>query len=377
MTDRQDRIRGSLIGGAAGDALGYAVEFEREDSIFARYGEGGIRQYRLDPGSGLAPISDDTQMTLFTAWAMSFSLERALDGRSVDPRLCAALAYRDWLLTQEMSYAEAARQTPGFPIRYPEGPISGPLLRLPELYARRAPGNTCLSALAIRRKQLANNIRVDSYIGNPLNQSKGCGGVMRAAPVGMIPWADIRSADREAAEIAAVTHGHSLGYMPAAVLAHIVQRLIYNNREQPLREIVGEARDAAAKFFARDAHIRALTALIDRAIALSEAAGSDLEHIHSLGEGWVGDEALAIAIYCSLRYPDDLSRALIAAVNHKGDSDSTGAITGNILGAKIGYRAIGREWTDRLELHDAILRTADGLNAAVDRLIGELSRRDD
>jgi len=62
-----DRIRGSLIGGAAGDALGYAIEFEKESSIFGKYGEEGITEYQLDEASGKAIISDDTQMTLFTA----------------------------------------------------------------------------------------------------------------------------------------------------------------------------------------------------------------------------------------------------------------------------------------------------------------------
>ena len=63
----QDRIRGCLIGGAAGDALGYPVEFFSEQTLRERCGDGGIRQYLPDPVSGTARISDDTQMTLFTA----------------------------------------------------------------------------------------------------------------------------------------------------------------------------------------------------------------------------------------------------------------------------------------------------------------------
>ena len=50
---------------------------------------------------------------------------------------------------------------------------------------------------------------------------------------------------------------------------------------------------------------------------------------------------------------------MIASVNHKGDSDSTGAITGNLLGAVIGYEAIGQKRKDNLELSDTLLRTAD------------------
>ena len=60
-----DKYRGCLIGGAAGDALGYAVEFLDDAAIFSKYGENGITEYSLV--NGVAEISDDTQMTLFTA----------------------------------------------------------------------------------------------------------------------------------------------------------------------------------------------------------------------------------------------------------------------------------------------------------------------
>jgi ADP-ribosylglycohydrolase len=80
-----------------------------------------------------------------------------------------------------------------------------------------------------------------------------------------------------------------------------------------------------------------------------------------IGEGWVGEEALAIAVYCALKYQDDLRGALIAAVNHDGDSDSTGAITGNILGAYLGANAIPQAWLKKLELREVITELADDL----------------
>ena len=52
---------------------------------------------------------------------------------------------------------------------------------------------------------------------------------------------------------------------------------------------------------------------------------------------------------------------MIASVNHGGDSDSTGAVTGNILGAAIGYDAIPQFFKDDLEMHDLILHMADDL----------------
>lgn len=73
---RQDKIRGSLLGGAIGDALGYPVEFMSYSQIKSKYGEEGITRFELDK-NGVAEISDDTQMTLFTANGLLFGFTRA------------------------------------------------------------------------------------------------------------------------------------------------------------------------------------------------------------------------------------------------------------------------------------------------------------
>ena len=101
--------------------------------------------------------------------------------------------------------------------------------------------------------------------------------------------------------------------------------------------------------------------MIDLAVTLSKNTDSDLNNIHRLGEGWAAEETLGIAIYCALKYQKDFSKAIITAVNHRGDSDSTGAVTGNILGALVGYDAIDNKWKQDLELIDVILEMADDL----------------
>ena len=98
-----------------------------------------------------------------------------------------------------------------------------------------------------------------------------------------------------------------------------------------------------------------------RAVDLASMDLKDTEAIHRLGQGWVAEETLAIAVYCALKYRDDFDRALIASVNHEGDSDSTGAVTGNILGAKLGLAGIPEKYTGNLELKDVILQVADDL----------------
>ena len=62
-----------------------------------------------------------------------------------------------------------------------------------------------------------------------------------------------------------------------------------------------------------------------------------------------------------MKYFDNFEKAMIVSVNHGGDSDSTGAVTGNILGAAVGYNAIPQFYKEDLEMHDLILHMADDL----------------
>jgi predicted aldo/keto reductase-like oxidoreductase len=97
-----------------------------------------------------------------------------------------------------------------------------------------------------------------------------------------------------------------------------------------------------------------MAALLALARELSGNGLADVANIKRLGEGWVGDEALAVAVCCVLRYHDDMEECLSAAVTHDGDSDSTGAIAGNILGAWLGVRGIPSHWLERLEMREVI-----------------------
>ena len=325
-----------------------------------KYGASGITEFELDPQSGKAIISDDTQMTLFTAVGLLHGQTRAkLRGIAEPPASYVAMAYDDWLDTQYRSYDEVRSEREG---GSGEWHVSW-LLDVPELFERRAPGNTCLSALSAARQTGVNEA---DYIALKRNNSKGCGGVMRVAPAALFVPQDafysIERRDMDAAQMAAVTHGHSLGYMPAAVLSHVITRLVSPETDGiPLKDAVTDARDTLKKLFADDENTPALAELIDLAVLLSENGESDLDNIHALGEGWVGDEALAIAIYCALKYENDFSAGIIAAANHNGDSDSTAAICGNILGAKIGYAAIDESWKRDLELHEVMLELSDDL----------------
>ncbi|MBS4024330.1 MAG: ADP-ribosylglycohydrolase family protein [Clostridia bacterium] len=102
-------------------------------------------------------------------------------------------AYLRWLQTQNYHHEKQNEHTSG-----------GWLIGIKELYTRRAPGNTCLAALSSG---------IMGTIDKPINDSKGCGGVMRVAPVGLFCRKD--EAFRIASECAALTHGHPSGYLSA------------------------------------------------------------------------------------------------------------------------------------------------------------------
>ena len=131
----KDKIRGSLMAGAAGDALGYVVEFWSHKSILREYGAGGITKFVLDKGcyleegTGKAIISDDTQMTLFTANGL---LNAVKNGETI--KYAIASAYVEWLYTQ------------GY--KKKKGKNRCWLSNIEQMHNTRAPGNTCLSSLA-------------------------------------------------------------------------------------------------------------------------------------------------------------------------------------------------------------------------------------
>ena len=333
-----NKVLGSMVGGAVGDALGYPVEFMSYDQILHKYGSGGITRYELNK-EGVAEISDDTQMSLFTANGVLFCFTRyATHGVGASPANYIRDSYIEWLQTQigSIDYTQ-----------YHYNWIRG----VKELHANRAPGQTCITAL----QQLANHKVV-------VNNSKGCGGIIRVAPLALFtanPKMDIdtplyiTNSARESGEIAELTHKHPLGYIPAAFLSALIQKLMpysYLSKTH-LKECVVDCMSLMEEIYPEQrTHTDCLKQLIDKAIKLSYSSESDFSAICQLGEGWVAEETLAIAIYCLLKYPDDFEKAIVASVNHSGDSDSTGAVVGNIMGALLGYDAIPDYYKDRLEL---------------------------
>lgn len=358
----KNKLRGCMVGGAVGDALGYPVEFMSHREIINKYGYRGITKYELRHRKAL--VSDDTQMTMYTANSLLFAYTRMMArGIGAPLHVYVAKGYEEWYFTQ------CCRKVDELKEKLNTGYLTCWISNIPEIYASRAPGNTCLEAI---------KNGAAGTVDEPINDSKGCGGVMRVAPVGLFASAfrwDARKVMNEGAAMAAITHGHELGYIPAAALAYIINQIV-TRPDARIKEIVEDTIRNLNCVFEGKRHVTEMTRLLNLAVELSQCHLDDFEAIKQLGKGWVGEEALAVAVYCALRHSDCFEDAVVAAVNHGGDSDSTGSICGNIMGAYLGFNAIPAKYIGRLELLEELLELADDLAILPDVDIDECGADD-
>jgi ADP-ribosyl-[dinitrogen reductase] hydrolase len=318
MTISPKALHGCLLGGAIGDALGAPTEFLDLCSIRRKYGDSGLQTY-----DGLGKITDDTQMALFTLEGMIRARLRWLERGIASVPDVLYHAYLRWLYTQEKYHKPDL----------PDYVFSGWLLEQKILHERRAPGMSCISSLRMGRI---------GTMENPINNSKGCGTIMRIAPVGLM----FEEPFQTACEISALTHGHPTGYLSAGFLAEVIYRLSIGN---DLKEAIQKAISILEGY---EDHYETLWA-VQKALNLADGYVAFPEMLEQLGAGWIAEEALAISLYCALK-AKNFRDGVLLAVNHSGDSDSTGAIAGNILGLIHGADGIPKEWIDDHEVKDII-----------------------
>ncbi len=305
----QDQIRGSFWGLALGDALGQPVEFNQIDVIRQRYGPNGIQKPK-----SWALWTDDTEMTFAVTRALirlgPVEKIRKLDDNSIGQAF--AEEYIKWF------------DNPGY-----------------------APGPTCMNGVNFLRTH-----SVAKWREAGKNDSKGCGSVMRAAPIGL--WfADALAPEvkggkgpihdlfaRVSAIQSEITHGHKAA-TAAALAGSYAVALAVNGLQpgamvKPIQSLCSPIHPDFSKVMAKleDVLVQKATAKIN----------NDIDAMHAIGLGWVGDEAFSMALYSAIQFPSDFKACLRAAVNHNGDSDSVGCIAGSILGAYHGMKCIPPEW---------------------------------
>ena len=289
ITD-SNKAKGIIFGLAIGDALGFPTEFMSLPQIKVKYGQSGIKDLP-DP----ALFTDDTQMSIAIAEALITSGENDIE------TIMKAIRneFIKWLHSPENN---------------------------------RAPGRTCLTGVANMERGL-------HWSESGVTRSKGCGSAMRATSIGYLYQHDPEKLKEVAHASGICTHGHPTGDAACIGAAYLVKLALDGiSPDKMIPELLHFTESISEEF--------------DRAILkVQECIGWEDEEkaLDYLGEGWIGEEAVALALYCFLKYPNNYKKAILRGANTNGDSDSIACITGSISGAYLGIETIPEEWIEKIE----------------------------
>lgn len=325
-------ISNCLLLGGVGDALGGPLEFINAELIEQRYG--------LNPPdslafSGPAPayITDDTQLTLFMAEGLNRLIAEGGAEERETFRAEIGRSLIHWLATQDSAVMSRLEDR------------ESAYLQLDELHARRAPGMTCLASCS---HIFSGGALPD--VARRINHSKGCGAVMRSAPFGLMA-SSAAQAFGWGRDAGVLTHCHPSGYLSAAYFAALIYGVA---RQQSFEEAMG----AADALLAQEEEAAETQAAVQRARVTLQDGDLSFESFVALGEGWVAEEALsmaiAVAMSADLSSEAGVKRALWFSVRHSGDSDSTGAMAGNLIGAICPPGSMPQDWLADLQLKEVI-----------------------
>lgn len=328
VSDSQDEIvsrrLACLLGGALGDAFGYPVAFDRLEAIQERHGQPGLLEpeYR----HGHLVVSDETQLTLFTLEGLTRAMQTPKQSEH-DLLAQIRLSYLDWLECQGLGSGAG-----NHPSR---------LFKHAVLHAQRAPSKTCIQAL--REGGSGSPER-------PINDARDSGGVMRTAPVALMPEMSMERAFRVGARAAALTHGHPGCYLPAGIQTAALHGLLDN---KPLQTAMLQAADQARAMPGHEETLDRLREAVDAAILPFTGRLPS-----GMGSGRNSAEALAIAYYADSR-SQDFRMVMQLAANHDGDSDAAASVAGQLFGAQHGIEALPHAWIRRLDVLEAICDLVD------------------
>jgi ADP-ribosylglycohydrolase len=298
-----ERYRGSLLGLAAGDALGTTLEFQYPGSFVPLEDIVGGGPF----GLGAGEWTDDTSMALCLA-------ESLVECRGFDP------------VDQLRRYARW----------YREGHLSsnGRCFDI---------GMTVASAL--RRFEQTG----EPFCGSTDPYSAGNGSIMRLAPVPLFFADDPVEAVTRAGESSRTTHGAAEAVDACRYLAALIVGALGGTAKQ---ELLADRFTPAPGLWDE----APLSPRIDE-IALGSFRRREPPEIR--GTGYVV-HSLEAALWAFHRASTFREGALLA-VNLGDDADTTGAVFGQLAGAYYGEQGIPQEWRDRLALGGLIASLAERL----------------
>lgn len=332
MVSIEDKIRGCLIGSAIGDGFGYPTEFMKIDEIKAKWGENGL----TEPIGKIIKVTDDTQMAIAVSKAIMKS-------------------YKLGTLEKDKFEEELIREF---------------VLWLNDEENNRAPGMTCLKSCENLEKGM-------KWQDATAKNSKGCGANMRVTPLGILKFKNEKITNTDIAKWSqfqsAITHAHPTALVASELTSIAITKVIEGVEPQNLVDALLEysysQKDIYHEDILKDVWERvgvydklgfiqrgwdeciAILKQVKETVKLDDKETDPCEYT---GEGWIAEESLATGLLCFLLYPNDSVKALIRAVNTKGDSDSIACITGALAGARNGITSFPSDWIERLEYRDEL-----------------------
>lgn len=340
MNAKLSAYRGCLLGLAVGDAMGYSVDTRTWTQIQEDYGPNGLLGYDLV--NGYADVTSHTQLAAYTCNGLLLGMTRGqVLGKMAPYVKYAAVGHKEWAMGQR-SYDQPSRNYCW-------------VFRVPELRRRHCTDTRMIDTL---------NRNTLGTPEEPRNKYDTAGSIATAVAVGL--FADPRQMgqeelDRLGMETVALTHGSPLAFLPGAVVAHLISRLL-RDHTTPLEEMLEDALSALTAQFGREyAQVRDVCTLVRRAAAMAQ--GGNLNPVEALEalKCDTGAEVLAGAVYCSLLCRENFDEAMIVSVNHSGRSAAVGCLTGAILGARLGAEALPEFYLECLEAAPMLVELADDL----------------
>ncbi|MFI0824829.1 ADP-ribosylglycohydrolase family protein [Streptomyces roseolus] len=341
-----DRITGSLLGAAVGDALGGPVEGYTPEQITERHG--GRVTGIVGPWNG-----DDWRT------ARPIAPYHKGDGHVTDDTLMTHALVRVYARVRDHldAYAVADHLVPE---------LMGTPVWIPELEAEALPLQRIFLAekWLVARLHYGHNDPREAGTGNIVN----CGAAMYMAPVGLVNAADPHGAYAEAIDVAGA-HQSSYGREAAGVFAAAVAaacvpgatpRAVVDTALALAKDGTRAAIEAVAEVADHHRDFESALVPLRRAVAPYDSVGPDYRapgldarrpsRLHSI-------EELPIALGMLLVGEGDYRRTVLGAVNYGRDCDSIATMAGAIAGALHGEEAVPAEWAkrvaeaSRLDLH--------------------------
>ncbi|AXG79555.1 ADP-ribosylglycohydrolase family protein [Streptomyces paludis] len=327
--DFRSRVRGCLLGGAMGDALGAGVAMMTLDEMRAAYGAEGVVDFVPAYGRR-GGVTAATQLTLFTVDGLIRAQIRR-DTGAWHPPTDVYRAHQRWVATQRDWGPDLRRKDNGW------------LAQEEWLYARRDPTISTLTGFAGE---------VMGSLDQPRNPiARDAGALVRSAPFGLLVGWEPQLVCQLALECAVQSHGSPGAYLSAGAFAAIVHAPA---RGETLETGVERA---LALLAPRPGH-EPVTEALQQAMAAVRQGAPGPSVIASLGEGRTAESALAVGVYCAL-VAEDVRQGLRLAVNHDGPSAATASLCGALLGALHGETALPPAWVAELEGRPTLLEMAD------------------